>query len=274
MVTPTISAQVKDLEAALGHRLFDRVGRGLVLTEAGRVAFNYANEIFSLGQELMNALERQPANRPLRLAVGVVDMIPKPVARRLLKPALQMSQAVRLICREDKSDRLLADLAARRLDVVLSDGPIGTGVGFEGYSHLLGECGVCFFAAPELARQYRRGFPRSLDGAPMLLPAGYTALRRAIDIWLDALRIHPVIVADFDDSALMLSFGQDGAGIFPAPSIVQSRIQREVGVRLLGTVEHIRERFYALSLEKDPKHPGVVAIRDAAQEEIFQGKTR
>jgi LysR family transcriptional activator of nhaA len=267
---PTISTQLKELEESLGHRLFDRVGRGLVLTEAGRVAFNFANEIFTLGQEMMNALQHRTADRPLRLAVGVVDVIPKPVARRLLKPAMHMTQAVRMTCHEDKGDRLLADLAARRLDVVISDGPIGAGHAFEGFNHVLGECGMSFFAAPDLAKQYRRGFPKSLDGAPMLLPSAHTSVRRSVDLWLDSLRIHPVVVADFDDGALMSSFGQDGAGIFPAPSIVDARIQREMGVRLVGRTTHVKERFFAVTLDEKPKHPAVLAILETARKEVFQ----
>jgi LysR family transcriptional activator of nhaA len=266
---PTISTQLKDLEAALGQKLFDRVGRGLVLTEAGRVAFTYANEIFSLGQELVNALEHQPRTRPLRLAVGIVDVIPKPVARRLLEPAMRLDQAVRLTCREDKADRLLADLAARRLDMVLSDGPIGTAMGFEGFNHLLGECGVCFFASRAVASRHRRGFPRSLDAAPMLLPTGHSAVRRSIDLWLDSKRIHPVVVGEFDDSALMFSFGQGGEGIFPVPAIIEQHLRRVVGVSLVGRVEQVKERFYAISAEEHPKHPAVLAILAAARQEIF-----
>lgn len=266
---PTISAQLKDLESALGHRLFDRVGRGLVLTEAGRVAFNYANEIFSLGHELINALENQPRNRPLRLAVGIVDVIPKPVARQLLKPATKLGQAVRLSCREDKADRLLADLAAHRLDVVLSDGPIGTAVGFEGYNHLLVECGMSFFAVAGIADRYRKGFPKSLNGAPMLLPVGHSSVRRSLDLWFDSLRIHPVVVGEFDDAALMFSFGQDGEGIFPVPSVIDFHLQRVVGVRMVGKTQEVRERFYAITSEEHPKHPAVVAIREAAKKELF-----
>src|SRR3954447_4757826 len=174
---PTISNQLKELETALGHKLFDRVGRGLRLTTPGRVAFNYANEIFSLGQQMLNALEHQAAGTAMRLAVGVLDVIPKPVARQLLAPALTLGQPVRLICREDKSDRLLADLAARRTDMVLSDAPIGTAVQMEGFNHLLGESDVSFFAAPDVAARYRRGFPRSLNGAPVLLPSDHTQVR-------------------------------------------------------------------------------------------------
>src|SRR4051812_2698152 len=165
---PTVSSQLKQLEKELGHRLFDRVGRGLRLTEAGRVAFNYANEIFSLGHEMQGALERQPAAPAVRLAAGVLDVIPKPLARQLLAPALELPRRVRLVCREDKADRLLADLAARRTDVVLTDSPIGTAVQLQGYNHLLAESGISFFATPDLAARYRRGFPKSLNDAPVL----------------------------------------------------------------------------------------------------------
>jgi LysR family transcriptional activator of nhaA len=265
---PTISAQLKDLELALGHKLFDRVGRGLVLTEAGRIAFNYANEMFTLGQELINALEHQPAQRPLRLAVGVLDAIPKPVVRRLLEPALKLPQPLRLICREDKADRLLADLAARRTDVVLSDSPIGTSLQIQGFNHLLGESGISFFAAPDLAKSYRRGFPKSLNGAPLLLPTDHTQVRRSLNQWFDSKRIHPLVAGEFDDSALLLSFGRAGAGIFPAPTIIAADIRRELGVRLVGQTDQVRERFYAISLEAKLKHPAVVAIIEAAQRHL------
>jgi LysR family transcriptional activator of nhaA len=262
---PTISAQLRELEAALGHRLFDRVGRGLVPTEAGRVAFNYANEMFSLGQELINALEHQPATRPLKLAVGVLDVIPKPVVRRLLAPALALAQPVRLICREDKADRLLADLAARRTDVVLSDSPIGTGVQVRGFNHLLAESGVSFFATPELAARHRRGFPKSLDGAPMLLPTDHTQVRRSLNLWFDSKRIHPIVAGEFDDTALMSWFGRTGEGIFPAPSFIVADVRRELGVQLVGSTVAVKESFYAISLEAKLTHPGVVAILEAAR---------
>src|SRR5688572_26355963 len=262
---PTVSAQLKDLEAALGHKLFDRVGRGLVLTVAGRVAFNYANEMFSLGQELINALEHQPAGRPLKLAVGVLDVIPKPVVRRLLAPALRLPQPVRLICHEDKADRLLADLAARRTDVVLSDSPIGTGVQVRGFNHLLGESGVSFFATRELAAKYRRGFPKSLNGAAVLLPTDHTDVRRSLNHWFDSKRIHPVVAGEFDDTALMFWFGRTGEGIFPAPSIIAADVRRELGVQMVGSTDAVKESFYAISLEAKPTHPGVVAILESAQ---------
>lgn len=267
---PTISSQLKDLEKSLGHRLFDRVGRRLVLTEAGRIAFNYASEMFSLSQELQNALEHRPAGRPLRLAVGVLDVIPKPVVRRLLEPATKLEPSIRLVCREDKADRLLADLAARRTDLVLSDSPIGTAVQMEGYNHLLAESGVSFFAAPELASKLRRGFPKSLDGAPMLLPTDHTAVRRSLNFWLDAKRIHPVVAGEFDDSELMFWFGQSGHGVFPAPTMMGTSILKELGMKLVGKTDDIRERFYAISLEENPKHPAVVAVCEAAKRKLSQ----
>ena len=262
---PTISAQLKELQRALGHKLFDRVGRGLVLTDAGRVAFNYASEMFSLGQELVNALEQQPAGRPIKLAVGILDVLPKPVVRRLLQPALKLPQPVRLVCREDKADRLLADLAARRTDVVLSDSPIGTSLQVQGFNHLLGESGVSFFATAELAARCRRGFPKSLNGTPMLLPTDHTQVRRSLSQWFDAGRIHPIVAGEFDDSALLFWFGRTGAGVFPAPTIIEADIKRELGVRLVGRTDKVRERFYAISLEEKPKHPAVVAICETAR---------
>src|SRR5687768_649917 len=271
MVTqPTVSSQLRDLESVLGHRLFDRVGRGLQLTEAGRIAFNYANEMFSLGQEMANALEHQPAGRPLKLSVGILDVIPKIVIRQLLEPALRLSQPVRLICREDKADRLLADLAARRTDVVLSDAPIGTAVHVQGFNHLLGESSVSFFATTNLATRLKRGFPKSLDGQPLLLPSDHTQLRRGLNLWFDSKRIHAVVVGEFDDSALMFWFGRTGAGVFPAPSIMEREIQRELGVRLLGRAVDVRERFYAISVEATLKHPAVVAVCEAARNALSE----
>lgn len=262
---PTISIQLKELETSLRHQLFDRVGRRLVLTESGKIAFNYANEIFSLGRDLMNALDKQPAERPLKLAVGIVDVIPKRVVRYLLEPALKLKPAVRLICREDKADRLLADLASRRVDVVISDAPIGTGVHVQGHNRLLIECGVSFLATRELANKYRGGFPKSLDGAPLLLPSDHTAVRQALNTWFDSKRIHPHVVGEFDDSALMLSIGETGIGIFPFPSVVDQQAQKELGLALVGRTTSARERFYAVSLEEKLKHPAIAAICDAAE---------
>ena len=266
---PTISLQIRELERALGRKLFERSGRRLVLTDAGRLVYGYANEIFQAGQELANALEHQPAGRSLRLSVGIVDVIPKTIVYKLLEPALQLDQPVRVVCREDKSDRLLSDLAARRFDVVLSDGPIGTGVNVRGFNHLLGECGISFFAEPALAARHRRKFPKSLDAAPMLLPTENTAMRRALALWFESQRVHPVVAGEFDDSATMNSFGRAGMGIFPAPTVVEDEVRREYGVRVIGRTNAVRERYYAITVQATLQHPAVVAIREAARKELF-----
>ncbi len=265
---PTISIQIKELETALKQKLFDRVGRGIQLTEAGRIAFNYANEIFSLGQEMTDALEHRPANRTLKLSVGVLDVIPKIVVRELLDPVLRLPQPVRLICREDKADRLLADLAARRTDVVLSDAPIGTAININGFNHLLGESGVSFFASKEVAARLKKGFPKSLDGQPVLLPTDHTQVRRSLNLWFDSKRIHPVVAGEFDDSALMFWFGQSGSGVFPAPAVMEEPLHREFGVKLVGRASEVRERYYAISMEPKLQHPAVVALRAAARKSL------
>jgi LysR family transcriptional regulator, transcriptional activator of nhaA len=267
---PTISLQIKELEQTFGRKLFDRTGRKLVLTDAGRVVYGYAADIFDLGRQLMETMEREPAGRALRLAVGITDAIPKTVARLLLEPAIRIGQPVRLICREDKVDRLLMDLAARRLDMVLSDAPIGTGVHVRGFNHLLGECGVTFFATPARAAKLRRTFPRSLDRTPLLLPTDNTALRRSLDLWFDARRIAPLVEAEFEDAAMMYSFGQSGLGAFPAPSLVADEIRRQYDVCVIGTTEAVTERFYAISTEQKLQHPAVVAVRETARRETFQ----
>lgn len=266
---PTISLQLKELERALDRQLFERAGRGLALTDAGRVVYAYAQEIFALGQDLINAVERQPSGRQVRLAVGIVDVIPKTLVYRLLAPVLRLPQPVHLICREDKGDRLLADLAAHRFNVVLSDGPIGTAVQVRGYNHLLGECGVTFFGTKALADRYRRGFPRSLDRAPVLLPTDNTAMRRALNLWFESMRIHPVVVAEFDDEATMASFGRAGVGVYPSSSAVEDETRRERDVAVVGRSDKVRERYYAITTEARLQHPAVVAILETARTELF-----
>lgn len=271
---PTISLQIRELEQSLKQPLFDRVGRRLVLTEAGRMVFSYADEIFGLGRKLVDALESRTSSgvgRAVRMAVGITDAIPKSVARILLQPAMDLrDQPVRLICREDKVDRLLADLAAHRLDVVLSDAPIGSTVHLRGFNHLLGECGVTFFAAPGVAAKVKGPFPKCLEGAPILLPTDNTSMRRSLDLWLDAKRVQPRVVAEFEDSAMMTAFGQSGAGVYPAPSIIAADARRLHGVRAVGSTEDVTERFYAITVEQKLQHPGVLAVCEAARKQIFQ----
>ena len=270
---PTVSGQVHALEDALGERLLEKRGRRLVLTEMGAVVYRYADEIFSLGRELMDTVKGRPTGRAPRLAVGIAEVVPKLVARRLLEPARALTPAVRLVCREDTAEHLLAALAAHELDVVLSDGPLPVGSPVRAFSHVLGESQVAFFGRRDLAAQYRRGFPGSLSKAPVLLPAAGTALRRALEQWFEARGVRPEVVGEFDDSALMKSFGQDGAGLFPAHLVLEREVRHQHDVEHVGRVDGVRETFYALSAERRIRHPAVSAICAAARSELFREAT-
>jgi LysR family transcriptional activator of nhaA len=266
---PTVSAQVRELEQALGERLFVKRGRVLQLTEVGRVVYRYADEIFGLGRELLYAVKAGAAGRPPRLTVGIDNVVPKVIVYRLLEPALKLETPVQVVCYEDKPERLLAELAVHELDIVLTDAPVGTGLSVRAYNHLLGECAVTVFGQEHLARAHRPHFPRSLDGAPLLLPTEGTALRRSLDAWFEAQGIRPRVVGEFEDSALLKVFGQAGRGLFPAPAAAAAEVRRQYGVRPLGTIESVRERFYAISVERKLKHPAVVAISEAARAVLF-----
>ncbi len=269
LAQPTISAQLRELEQSLGEKLLEREGRGLRLTDAGRLVFQYADEIFSLGKEMTDTLCGRPTGRPLRLAVGIADVLPKLVTFRLLKPALTLDVPVQMQCREDKPDRLLAELALHNLDIVLSDAPIPPSIRVRAFSHLLGECGVSFMGTPNLAKNHRAGFPLSLTGAPMLLPTENTVLRRALDQWFDSKGIVPNIRAEFEDSALLKVFGQEGMGVFVVPSAVEEEVRTQFGVHRVGQTDEIRERFYAISAERKLKHPAVLAISKSARHSLF-----
>lgn len=266
----TLSGQIRELERSLGERLFERSGRRLVLTESGRLAYRYADEIFALGGELAGALRGHGGGRPPRLVVGVADVLPKLVVRRLLEPALRLQESVRVQCREDRTERLLADLAAHEIDVVLSDAPASDSAAVKAFSHLLGECAVAFHAAPKLASSLRRGFPKSLDGAPVLLPSDGTSLRRSLDQWFDSVGVRPRVVAECQDSALLKALGQDGFGAFPAPAVVSDEVRRQFGVRTLGVAGDVRERFYAISLQRRVRNPAVAAICEQARTVTFR----
>lgn len=268
----TVSAQVGRLEEALGGRLFRRVGRGLEPTDLGRTVFRYADEIFSLGREMMDTLRGNPVVGPLSLRVGVAHVLPKLIVRKILEPIFNLPERVRLMCYEDNEDRLLAELAVHKLDVVLSDSPVRRGSHIKAYNHLLGECGVTFLAVEKLAKQFRNGFPESLDRAPMLLPLEMTALRQWLERWFESLDIRPVIVGQFEDSALLKAFGQHGDGIFVSPSVVEKEIQQQYNVDVVGRTDAIRERFYAISFERIIKHPAVTAISNVARHNLFVTK--
>jgi len=269
LAQPTISAQVHNLENSLGEKLFRRTGRNLVLTEMGLVVYRYAEEIFGLGQEMMNTVRDRPTGRPLRFVVGIADVIPKLIAYRLLQPALRLPQGVRLICREDNLDRLLSALALHELDLVISDAPISPVVNVRGFNHLLGECGVSLFGTPRLAKKYRRGFPKSLHGAPFLLPGEGTLIRRSLDYWFEGLGVRPVVIGEFEDSALLQAFGHVGAGLFAAPQAIEREVRELYGVEVAGRIDAFCEQFYAISAERRLRHPAVVAISQAAQASLF-----
>ena len=265
----TVSTQLRTLEEVLGEKLFARTGRRLVLTDVGRLVFRYADEILGLGRELLETVKGRPTGQPMRLTVGIADAVPKLIAYRLLRPALAVAEPVRIICREDMPDRLLAELAVHGLDLVLSDTPIGPTTKVRAFNHLLGECGVTFFGTPALARTCRRGFPRSLGGAPVLLPTDNTALRRSLDDWFESEDVRPRVVSEFEDSALLMAFGQAGMGLFPAPSAIERQVRSQYGVVVVGRLDAVCERFYAISGERRLKHPAVVAISEAARQRVF-----
>ncbi|HEY3493465.1 MAG TPA: transcriptional activator NhaR [Polyangiaceae bacterium] len=272
---PTLSAQIHTLEEQLGEKLFTKVGRKLALTDVGRVAFRYADEIFTLGREMVETLKGRTTGQPLRLAVGIVDAVPKLVVRRLLEPALSLAESVRLVCYEDSYEKLLAELALHSLDIVIADSTVPPGSSVRAYNHLLGETGTSFFAVKAQAGSFRRDFPKSLDGAPFLLPLESSPLRRALNHWFGGNGVTPRVVAEFEDSALLKVFGADGAGIFTAPTAVEKEVCRQYGVAVLGRAPEVKERFYAVSVERRLKHAAVVAISDAARQRLFaKGRAR
>ena len=272
---PTISGQIHRLEEVLGEKLLTRRGRNLVLTESGRVAFRYADEIFSLGREFVDTLKGRASGKPLRLVVGIADVLPPSLVRRFLEPAFRLGQSVQIVCRADKSvQEFLAELALHSVDVVIADGPAGSGTPVRAFSHPLGECGTTFFAAPKLAAKIRPKFPRTLDEAPFLLPGAPSTVRRALQHWFDAQDVRPRVVAELDDSALMTTFGQAGAGLFVAPTVIEKEVLRQFDVAIVGRLDAVRERYFAISVERRLKHPAVVAISEAANEMLMAKRPR
>jgi LysR family transcriptional activator of nhaA len=264
LAQPTVSEQIKRLEGLLGGQLFERRGRLLVLTEFGRTVYGYADEIFSLGRELMDAAKTQGRGRPRRLVVGVADVLPKLIVYRLLQPALALG--IELVCREDDVDQLLAGLSIHEVDLVLSETPVGSHVGVRAFNHLLGESSVSFFGIKEQAARLRRGFPGSLNGERFLYPEQQTVLRRSLDTYFEDIGVRPTFAAEFADSALAMSFGQAGAGIFAGPTVIEREIKRQYGVAVIGRARQLRERYYAISGERRLAHPGVLAISQAARQ--------
>lgn len=265
----TISTQIRTLEEHLGVTLFERTNRAMTLTEMGERIHNYAEDIFSLGQEMIDMVHGHLHSRLLKLRIGISDSIPKLVALKLIEPALHLDNPVQLICREDHSESLLAELAAHRIDVILQDAPVSASAPIRAFNHLLGESCIKLFAAPGLLATHPLTQPSDLDGAPFLLPPPHTALRTSVDAWFDAHGVRPRLIGEFEDSALMKTFGQQGFGFFPAPGIISKEIQAQYHVEELFELDGVIERFYAVSLEQRLEHPGVQVLANTARDKIF-----
>nr|WP_315484857.1 transcriptional activator NhaR [uncultured Undibacterium sp.] len=263
-ITPqTISGQLSLFEEIQGEALFEKAGRNLELTEAGRIVLAYADEIFSLGQELEQLLQHHPTERTVQLRVGVSDAVAKAVAYKLLEPALSLPQTLKIHCREGKLDDLLAELARHKLDIVITDTPMPPSSKVRGFNHPLGECGLSFFATKALRAAHPQPFPACLDGAPILLPGEDSALRSRLMHWFELQGVRPRIAGEFDDSALMGTFGAAGVGFFAKPSAIADMMMRQYDLELVGSTEDITEQFYAISVQRKITHPAVLAISQA-----------
>ena len=268
-LTPqTISGQLRELEQQVGSKLFRKEGRNLVLSDIGQMAFSYADEMFSIGLELQDLLAGERGTTQ-SLKVGVAMVVPKLIAYRILEPVLQLSQPVQLHCHEAPLVDLLAELAVHKLDIVIADSPINPSFNVKAYNHLLGESSITLFATPELAQKLKPGFPSSLNDAPMLMPSNGSNLRRELNAWLDKYALNPVLIAEFDDRALMKAFGECGAGIFSSPTAVEQDVLDKYGVEVIGRIEEVVERFYVISAERKIKHPAVNHITERARSALF-----
>ena len=265
-ITPqTISGQISLLEEQLGKELFSKVGRNLALTDTGHMVMSYADEIFSLGNELEQSVRIASTDRTQLLRVGIADSIPKSIAYRLLAPAMALEDPIRFICKENSLESLLGELALHKLDLIIADGPIPPHLGVRGYNHFLGECGTSFMAAPNLIEQDKADFPKNLIGAPFLIPSDQSLIQIQLLQWLEKHHIHPKIMGEFDDRALMKTFGQAGAGVFIVPSAIANEVAKQFHVEVIGSTEEIREQFFAIATEQRLSNPALVAITDAAK---------
>jgi LysR family transcriptional activator of nhaA len=266
----TLSGQINQLEEWLGHDLFRKSGRGLELTNEGRVALGYAEQIFALSDELEKAI-RLPRgqSKPLEFKVGVADSVAKSVAYHLLEPALGMQQQVHMTCHEGKFPELLAQLSIHRLDLLLADEPASKKIGVKAFNHALGSSSMSFFCSPQLKSQLQGPFPQCLHGAPMLIQGPLSSVRQQLDHWLNKHHLQPRIVGEFDDSALMNAFGREGRGIFTSPTVLEEETQSQFGVEVIGRSSELVEEFFAISVERRISHPCVVAITEAARSDLF-----
>jgi LysR family transcriptional activator of nhaA len=265
LAQPTISGQLRQLEESLGEKLFVKSGRSLALTDTGQMVFRYSEEMFSVGRELLDVLRGRPRGRPIRFLVGVSDVMPKLMVFRVLQPVLKMPEKVQLVCYEGNAEALLLKLSSHSLDMILTDAPVTAPLRTRTYNHELGSCGVTFCATPQLAAGLRRGYPASLDGAPFLMPMEGSVSRRSLELWFDRQQVRPAVVGEFEDSALLKVFGQAGAGVFAIPTAVETEVRAQYKIAVVGRTNDIVERFYAVSVERRLKHPGVVAVSEAAR---------
>lgn len=267
----TLSGQIKLLEERLGRPLFRKSGRKLELTEDGRVALGYADEIFHLGNELEASLrEQRGARHTIDFRVGVADSVAKTVVYRLLEPALLLAEPVRMVCSEGTFAELLGQLALRRVDLVIADEPLTRKVSIKAFNHPLGTSPMSFFAAPAVRASLHGSFPHCLDGAPMLIPGPASSVRAPFDAWLARERLSPRVVGEFDDLALMATFGREGRGVFVSPAVLEAETERQYGVQAIGRSADLVESFYAISVERRISHPCVVAITSAARHRLFE----
>lgn len=269
MAIQTVSTQIGLLEQTIGKSLLTQQGRRLVLTEAGRLALGYADQIFLLGEQLQDALAEPEVGVTMRLTVGISDSLPKLIASRLIQAALSLQQRVKPMCYEDNFESLLGDLSVHKLDVVLTDRPVPSGTNLRVFSHLLGESEIMLFGVPELAQRYQPNFPESLNGAPLLLPTRNNAIRGRIDHWMEIHGLRPDIAGEFDDNALLNTFGRSGLGLFPAPSVLALDAEAQLGALPVGALSRVKEQFYAISNERRIRHPAVEAILSAVHRGIF-----
>lgn len=274
-ITPqTISGQIKLLERDFGGALLQKQGRRAVPTELGRTVFEYADRLFAVGQELVRAVQAANPSERRTVTIGVSDVVPNLITWRIVAPLMQGEQPFQVICHTGSLGTLLAELVARKLDLVLSPSALPANTGLRAVSHQLGECDVTFFAAPALARRLRKGFPRSLDQAPFLLPTHRSTNRRVVDAWFLEQGITPNIAGEFDDSALVKFFAQGGVGVFPAPSAIEAEIMGQYDLQVVGRTKSLHARFYVLSMEQRVRHPALVAIIEGARAGLFAEPAR
>jgi LysR family transcriptional regulator, transcriptional activator of nhaA len=264
LAAPTVSAQLRTLEERIGEKLLVKSGRTLAPTEIGRLVYSYAEDIFGLGNDLLNAVAQRPTRRPMRVTIGVDDVVPKEIVQRLIEAIFSLPRPVQIACREGTLEHLLEALQAHELDVVLSDSPVTPSLHVRAYNHLLGTSPVLWMAAPALAKTLRQGFPRSLDGARILLPTSDTAIRRSLDQWLDRQNVRPEIAGEFEDYALLREFARAGFGAVPVPDVLVEQFSKESGLVLLGPAGRVRSEFYTISMERRLRHPAVLAISERA----------